>query len=429
MGNISIQVVFGVFFKEERMRKQIRNLHLWVSVPFGLVIVIICLSGAMLVFEDEIAGVFRHDLYYVSKTGDKPLPVDRLMATVAGSLPDSVSVTGVTLFSDPQRSCLVSLSKPRRASLYVDPYTGEVKGKNERLAFFNCMFRMHRWLLDAPAEGGISVGKTIVGVSTLAFVLILLTGIVIWIPRSAKGLKNRLKVSTKQGWRRFCYDLHVSGGFYVAVFLLAMALTGLTWSFSWYRTGFYAVFGVEGQGAPAPREKQQQQAFRSSTRSTNADAGRGTDGSGGAVRQGDDNPEGRKKEDNRSGQQESTAFAHWQEVYETLESQNAGYRQMNISDGLATVSFDRIGNQRGADKYTFDPATGMIVGKTLYRDQHSSDKIRGWIYSVHTGSWGGMLTRILTFLAALVGATLPLTGYYLWIKRLSGKRRRRKVEG
>ena len=44
-------------------------------------------------------------------------------------------------------------------------------------------------------------------------------------------------------------------------------------------------------------------------------------------------------------------------------------------------------------------------------------KIRGWIYSVHVGSWGGMLTRLLTFIAALIGATLPLTGYYLWIKR------------
>ena len=29
-----------------------------------------------------------------------------------------------------------------------------------------------------------------------------------------------------------------------------------------------------------------------------------------------------------------------------------------------------------------------------------------------------MPTRILYFIAALVGTTLPLTGYYLWIKRL-----------
>jgi uncharacterized iron-regulated membrane protein len=34
-----------------------------------------------------------------------------------------------------------------------------------------------------------------------------------------------------------------------------------------------------------------------------------------------------------------------------------------------------------------------------------------------------MLTRIITFIAALLGATLPLTGYYLWIKRIVRKKK------
>lgn len=72
-----------------------------------------------------------------------------------------------------------------------------------------------------------------------------------------KALKNSLKIVAGKGWRRFWYDLHVAGGMYTLIFLLAMALTGLTWSFSWYRTGFYKVFGVEtmqgggGHGAQA----------------------------------------------------------------------------------------------------------------------------------------------------------------------------------
>ena len=69
-----------------------------------------------------------------------------------------------------------------------------------------------------------------------------------------------------------------------------------------------------------------------------------------------------------------------------------------------------------------DPRTGRLTGSTLYQDLDGSGKIRGWIYSVHVGSWGGLLTRILWFLAALLGATLPLTGYYLWIKRIGRKR-------
>lgn len=30
---------------------------------------------------------------------------------------------------------------------------------------------------------------------------------------------------------------------------------------------------------------------------------------------------------------------------------------------------------------------------------------------------GGPLTKVLYFIAALIGATLPLTGYYLWMKK------------
>ena len=53
-----------------------------------------------------------------------------------------------------------------------------------------------------------------------------------------------MKVKTKAGWFRFFYDLHVSGGFYAALLLLILALTGLTWSFGWYRNAFYSVFGI-----------------------------------------------------------------------------------------------------------------------------------------------------------------------------------------
>ena len=69
-------------------------------------------------------------------------------------LPDSVSVTGINVFSDPERAWQVNLSKPRRAFMYVDQYTGEIKGKYERPAFFVTMFRLHRWLLDSMKADG-----------------------------------------------------------------------------------------------------------------------------------------------------------------------------------------------------------------------------------------------------------------------------------
>ena len=230
------------------MKKIFSKIHLWLSVPFGLLITLICFSGAMLVFETEVMELCRRDLYYVEKAGPAPLPMSRLAEKVAATLPDSVSVTGITASSNPERAWQVNLSKPRRASVYVDQYTGEVKGRYERAPFFMTMFRLHRWLLDSmKPDGSIFWGKMIVGTATLMLVFVLLSGVVIWWPRTKKALKNSLKIVAGKGWRRFWYDLHVAGGMYTLIFLLAMALTGLTWSFSWYRTGFFKVFGVEMQ--------------------------------------------------------------------------------------------------------------------------------------------------------------------------------------
>ena len=64
-----------------------------------------------------------------------------------------------------------------------------------------------------------------------------------------------------------------------------------------------------------------------------------------------------------------------------------------------------------------DPATGKITEIQLYKDLPKSAKIRGWIYSVHAGTWGGMATRILSCLVSLLGAVFAITGYYFWLKK------------
>ena len=111
----------------------------------------------------------------------------------------------------------------------MNPYTGEVNGWIEGNTFFQTMRKLHRWLLNPPPQkGASSVGKMIVGISTLLMVVILVSGLVIWWPRTRKALNNRLKVSCRKGWRRFWYDSHVALGFYSTLFLLVMALTGLT---------------------------------------------------------------------------------------------------------------------------------------------------------------------------------------------------------
>ena len=383
------------------MKKLFRKIHLWLSVPFGILITLICFSGAMLVYEKEITEWCRPDLYFVQTVKEVPLPMEELMEAVAATLPEGTSITGVTISPDAQRAYQVSLSQPRRASLYVDQYTGEVKGGNVRLPFFDAMFRLHRWLMGSAqsASGGMSVGKFLVGLSTLLLVIILLTGILMWLTNRRKPLTKSLTISFTKGWPRFWHDLHVAGGIYATILLLAMSLTGLTWSFGWYRTGFCSLFGVEAS----------------------SEGGHGH-GGGSQGSQGENSRRDRARGEGRQGRgghrSHHSPYAHWQEVYETLADSHPGYRQITLGAGTASVVPKGRNSLRAGDTFTFDTRSGKLTDSKSYADQPRSTKLHGWIYTWHVGSWGGAITRLLTFLSALIGATLPLTGYYLWIRRI-----------
>lgn len=377
------------------MKKALRKIHLWLSVPTGIIITLVCFSGAMLVFEKEITEAIKPELYFVKEAKGEPIPMQQLMEKVEETLPDSVSISGVTVFADSTRTYQVSLSKPRRASIYVNQYTGEVTGRSERLPFFNTMFHLHRWLLGSSS----GVGKLITGICTLVLVFILITGILMWLTNRNKPLKASLAIHVTKGWGRFWHDLHVAGGIYTTIFLLAMALTGLTWSFSWYRTGFYACFGVE------------------SSEKGGAHGEGGNSHGEGRYSHGDgrNNHEGKRGEGR--GFHRRSPYRHWDDVLNEVALKNPGYQQITLKPEVAEVVPEGRLSMRATDKYSYDRRSGEITDVQLYSAGKKDTKVRSGVYMVHTGSWGGFITRILNFLAAFIGATLPLTGYWLWFRR------------
>ena len=411
------------------MKDIFRKLHLWVSVPFGIVIVITCFTGALLVFESDIVALRNRDLIRVEPVG-APLSVEQLIDKVNVTLKDGAEVTGVVIPSSPFEAYKVNVSKPSRTALYVDQYTGAVKGKHANVPFFSVVRRLHRWLMDArPSGGGIFWGKMVVGASTLAFVVILLTGLVIWWPRNGKMLKNRLKIVAGKGWNRFWHNLHVAGGFYVLLFLLAMALTGLTWSYSWYRNAFYSLFDAETaqstqlQSADKPGVSVvpvAQQRVDTLAHSTTA-----VDG---AVPETDAVTAATWKADAATAAtvlaDEEPSVQPWQRAFDCVVAKYARYKTVTVTDGLVTVALEGFGNERVRDKYVFDESTGEIISEKLYANESTRSKASGWVRMLHFGTWGGVFSKVLYFLAALLGATLPVTGYYLWIRRLYGKRMR-----
>lgn len=460
------------------MRNFFRKFHLWVSVPFGIIITVTCFTGALLVFEKEITALCGNDITSVTPVGE-PLPLNVIADKVDAALPADVDVKGVVVSSSPDEAYKVNLSKPKKAAVYVNQYTGEVIGKDERLPFFRTVFRLHRWLMDNnPGEGKVFWGKMIVGASTIAFVVILLTGLVIWWPRNRKMLKNRLQIALKKGKNRFWYDLHVAGGFYALLLLLVMALTGLTWSFEWYRNGAYALFGageakqtavverktpkiaetpvcpgscrdctlpvcvkrVENKDTAVEQSGMERWNVDAVTAATNVADTKCLDAEStlsvaeidgiAAATVVDAQSGATAMTDGNSGATllvtapQATEFNSWQKAYENVVTMVPHFETITVSNGVISVKRSNFGNMRAADKYIFDEDCGAIISVELYKDTARKGKLSGWFYSLHTGLWGGLIARVLYFLAALFGATLPITGYYLWIRRLYMKHKK-----
>ena len=391
------------------MKKTFKRLHFWLAVPFGLVIALICFSGAMIEFAGEISECAYHDRYEAQVSSQGRLSLPELVQRVEPHLEPGVTITGVSIHNDSTRNYEFNLSAPPRTEWLVDPYTGRVAGPKEHLPFFEVMFKLHRWLLDFPHEGeGIWWGKLIVGVSTLMFLFVLITGLVAFWPRTTRGLRKQLTIHFRRGRQRRWFDLHTIGGAYLFVLLLAMAVTGLTWSFDWYKKGFYKVLGAE-----APQRK---------------------GGHGGGKQKDGKSHHGRPQHGAKSEAMpevdenacpDARTYAAWQAAADQLRQKYPTADAVEVNEEGGSVSLGEWGNVRATDHYSFDSTGHHVTEEKLYASAERGQCIRGWIYSVHTGRWGGWPMRILQFFAALFGTSLPLSGYYLWWKR-TRKRKARK---
>ncbi|HEY0894990.1 MAG TPA: PepSY-associated TM helix domain-containing protein, partial [Sphingobacteriaceae bacterium] len=241
------------------MKVFFRTVHLYLSLAAGLVIMIACLTGAILVFEKELQMAFNNSRYYVAAQGN-PMAVDDLVLSVKAQHPEA-RLAGVKLYSDPERTVEIGLSFPEKVgkgnanekqgakpegpkvaaagkpaaqgggrashTAFVNPYTAEVvELYTYRETFFYKVFALHRWLLGS-SDG---IGKYIVGVSTFLFMFITITGIVLWWPKTRRILVQRLKIKQDAGWKRLNHDLHIVLGFYASIFLFIFSFTAMSWS-------------------------------------------------------------------------------------------------------------------------------------------------------------------------------------------------------
>ena len=352
------------------IKKVFKQLHLLLSVPFGLIVTLICLSGAILIFERDFGHIGQAE---VASNGKKPLQLDSILKSTEAYLAGSNQIVGVTTYPDSEHAYKVMLAKPAMAALWVDQYSGAVIGKYERTEIFKLASSAHRRLFGkSKAEGafGAKTGKLIIGITTISLLLIIISGLIVWWPKKG-NLKNKFIISTDKGFYRFWFDFHCVGGVISSIVLVICIVTGLSWSFGWYRTALYSTFDSK---PPKP-----------SLHKTPAEN-----------------------------------FPAWQKAYNDIKSVNPD-EEIRIYQGEVDVVADGFGNQQAYKTYSFDSETGSITGIIPYSEKDKSNHIKGWIYTLHVGSWAGWISKILYLICVLIGALLAISGYYLWIKRLIRK--------
>ena len=367
------------------MRKLFHSLHLWLSIPVGIIISIICLKGAILVCEQEIKELASPKLYKVEiPENGRMLKPSELKLRINERMGDSLQISSIVYPGKEGRACTVSFRNMGRKYLSVNPYDGNVNGWIESSEFFLATRRLHRWMMNPPeVKGEMSVGKYVVGISTLVLVVILMSGLVIWVPRNRRALKNRLTVSFSKGWRRFWYDSHVAWGFYSTLLLLVMALTGLTWSFGWFRSAAYSLVGANNKTTEQHSHHNESE-----------------------------------NKGKRSDKDKTEITLVWDNVLAGIQERYDEYSQITFQRDMAFVGTNIYTSMRKNDKVYFDAKSGEITSVTKYSETPMAQKAKGIFYALHTGSWGGIITKILYFLACVIGAVLPLSGYYLWIKKM-----------
>jgi uncharacterized iron-regulated membrane protein len=356
-----------------KFKKLIRQLHLLLGLASGLVVFTVAVTGSIYCFEKELRGILYSDLLKV-KAQSVRKPLDELILNARAAYPKP-AIKNIRIPKDPESSVEIILKN--KQSVLLDPYSGKVLGTfNRDTDFFGTVLQIHRSLYLGET------GKTITGISALIFTLMLISGIVLWWP-GRKGINSQKFTLTKNtGKQKRLYDLHSVLGFYAAWIIIFTALTGLVWSFKWAERAMYRLNGSvmeerkQYHSSPAGDTKKQSPAEILSL--------------AGSLRD------------------------HCDECLLVMPEDSSGVFRL-------TLQYDEGGFFKKSDHLFFDQYTGKLLKAQLFEASSRGEKMKATNYNIHTGKVFGLTGQFMVFFAALISASLPVTGFLMW----RGKRKRK----
>lgn len=371
------------------VRKIVRKIHLWIGLGSGAIVFILGITGCILVFVDEVKPLVYPQRLFVSSAAGQPQSLTTLLHTAEDAWGEAKPVTAMEIYNDPTRTVHFRAyrandqegtwywdAKQYYESVFVDPYTGGVVAtENSEFEFFRVVLFLHWSLLFSNA-----IGQPIVGVATLLFALSLMTGLVLWWPKNRKARRTRFRFRWKAstGAKRKNYDLHNILGFYSISLAFIIALTGLVWAFPWVNDGvqWLANVGTKSESlviAPLPDNPVEEEA--------------------GVI---------------------DKVYAAVRARYPDATGYHVYFGQSD--DAPINVLIRYQGTWRDVIEQ-YSAYSGNWLNTVKFSDKNRGEKLRSMNYDIHVGSILGMPGKILAFLASLIAASLPVTGFIIWYNR------------
>jgi sulfite reductase (NADPH) flavoprotein alpha-component len=362
------------------------QVHSIVGLVLALLLSLIALTGVIMSFEDEIVDHLNAGIMQVVPRTVPALLPDELVARLK-AVPDAGKVTAIMLSSDPSAAVHVRFARDeqgaRPSSLYVDPYDGHVLGVPRGEDFFATVRRLHRWLLiPGDAKGW---GRQITGVAALGLIVMLISGLVLRWPRRASSVKMWLKPNLGLSGRGLHRSLHAVIGTWVLPVYLVMTLTGLWYSFDWYKDGVVWLLSRPHVAAAKMQPKQSRPPGRSEPAP----------------------PVGFDRAWSALQHEESGGFAR---------------AQLTLQAGPGTVMRIRSWPKDSTlesmrDEFRIDAVTGQIVSAERYADKTLGEKAIAGVLDIHRGAVLGWPGKLAFMIAAALMPLFAITGVLLYLSR------------
>jgi len=208
------------------VRRKLRLIHLWLALVLGALVVVVCVTGSVIVYEEELDHALSPAFFARETTGPEGDPgteiaLSRIVEAARGHRPDA-RVSHLDFRHLPDGPVIVSMkgSTTGPMEISVDPVTGQILGERSRYHFLGVVRDLHIDLLAGDT------GYVVVGLSGIVILAMMGTGLYLWWPRSGRW---RLVLTLKRGAspHRRNFDLHRIFGFYTFVPMLVAVVSGV----------------------------------------------------------------------------------------------------------------------------------------------------------------------------------------------------------